>query len=179
MHDEGGIVAFADAHADPGRRRLRHRALGRYPEAHGPRGRLPWARPIPLPFLFIYGRRDATISVMGANIYPEDIEVLLYRDAELVPRLHSFLLGVVDDAGGMPRPAVALELTDLTGVDDAWREVYAQRLRDGLTRLNIDYRIVDRRVPGGHAAHRVDLCPGEGPFAADATRIKQRRVVRP
>ena len=49
------------------------------PRSAGPRGPLPWARPIPLPFLWIHGRRDATISVMGANIYPEDIESVAVR----------------------------------------------------------------------------------------------------
>jgi len=177
VHDEGGTVSFAAASqilADAG---FDMRRLGRYPEAHGPRGPLPWARPIPLPFLFIYGRRDATISVMGANIYPEDIEVLLYGDADLVPRLHSFLLAVVDDASGLPRPAVALELTDLAGVDDAWREAYARRLRDGLTRVNIDYRSSIAEFPAAMLPIVSTHLTGEGPFAADATRIKQRRVI--
>ena len=77
---------------------------------------------------------------MGANIYPEDIETLVYRDATLVPRLHSFLLSVMDDESGVPRPMVALELADLAGIDDSWRTRMADQLRDGLTGLNIDYR---------------------------------------
>jgi phenylacetate-CoA ligase len=178
VHDEGGLVSFAAARrvlADAG---FDIRRLGRYPEASGPRGRLRWSKPIPLPFLFIYGRRDATVSVMGANIYPEDIEVLLYGDPELVPRLHSFLLDVVDDASGMPRPAIALELTDLAGVDDAWRAAYAARLRDGLTALNNDYRTSVAEFPAAMLPTVSTHLPGEGPFAADATRIKQRRVIR-
>ena len=79
VHDAGGIVDFATV-----RRVLREYGfdldrLDEAPEVHGPRGPLPWARPIPLPFLWIHGRRDATISVMGSNIYPEDIETVLYR----------------------------------------------------------------------------------------------------
>ena len=38
-----------------------------------------WGRP----FFFLYGRRDGTISYMGANIYPIDVEYGLYRDEEL------------------------------------------------------------------------------------------------
>ena len=115
---------------------------------------------------------------MGANIYPEDIEVLLYGDPDLVPRLHSFLLEVVDDAGGMPRPAIALELTDLTGVDEAWRTAYARRLCDGLTHLNNDYRASIAEFPAAMLPVVSTYFAGEGPFAADATRIKQRRVVK-
>ena len=46
-----------------------------------------------LPLLFLYGRQDSTISYMGANIYPQDVEYGLYAGnplahllAELLPR---------------------------------------------------------------------------------------------
>ncbi len=139
---------------------------------------LPWVRPIPLPFLWILGRRDATISVMGANIYPEDIESVLYKDADLVPRLHSFLLSVVDDETGTPRPAVALELSDTAGVDDPWRARMSDRLRDGLRALNTDYRSSIAEFPAAMQPIVRTCGLGEGPFAADASRIKQRRIVR-
>jgi phenylacetate-CoA ligase len=176
VHDEGGIVGFRGM-----RDRLKDfgfdiEALGAAAEVAGPRGALPWSRPIPLPFLWVHGRRDATISVMGANIYPEDIEALVYRDAALVPRLHSFILSVVDDERGVPRPMVALELTDLVGVDEAWREQMADQLRDGLTGLNIDYRSSVAEFPDAMRPIVSTYGPGDGPFAADATRIKQRRI---
>ena len=49
-------------------------------------------RPLSLPFLWIYGRKDSTVSVMGANIYPEDLEQALYDEAELAGITHSFCL---------------------------------------------------------------------------------------
>ena len=146
------------------------------PEVAGPRGPLAWARPIPQPFLLIQGRRDATISVMGSNIYPEDVEAILYRDALVEPRLHSFQVSVEEDAGGTPRPAVALELTDLEGVDGAWLTATAERLRDGLRDLNIDYRASLKEFPGAMLPIVTAFPPGGGPFAGDANRIKQRRV---
>ena len=148
VHDAGGIVDFARVRRVLAGSATTSIGSARRPRSHGPRGPLPWARPIPLPFLWIHGRRDATISVMGSNIYPEDIETVLYGDPEVAPRLHSFLLSVVDDATGTPRPAVALELTDLDGVDDAWRRRTAERLRDGLAALNIDYRASVGEFPG-------------------------------
>jgi phenylacetate-CoA ligase len=178
VHDEGGIVGFGrvrDVLRDFG---LSIDRLGAAPEAAGPRGLLPWSSPIPLPFLWINGRRDATISVMGANIYPEDIETLVYRDSALVPRLHSFLLSVVDDTSGTPRPMVSLELSDLIGVDDAWRDRMADQLRDGLIGLNIDYRSSIGEFPQAMRPIVETYGLGAGPFAADATRIKQRRIAR-
>ena len=145
-------------------------------EVRGPRGPLPWTRPIPLPFLWIHGRRDATISVMGANIYPEDFEAVLYGDPQTGPRMHSFMISVVDDEHGTPRPAVAMELTDLHGIDEAWRTGAGERLRDGLRALNIDYRTSLDEFPGAMLPIVSTHGLGTGPFAGDATRIKQRRI---
>jgi phenylacetate-CoA ligase len=176
VHDAGGIVEFAKV-----ARILRTfgfdlERLNESPEVRGPRGPLPWARPIPLPFLWIHGRRDATISVMGSNIYPEDIESVLYRDQLVAPRLHSFMLSIVDDETGTPRPAVAIELADLSGVDDAWRMAAAERLRDGLGELNIDYRSSLGEFPGAMLPIVTTYAIADGPFAGDAARIKQRRI---
>jgi len=176
VHDQGGIVGFGKTKKILASFGYDIDTLGHSPETAGPRGQLPWVKPIPLPFLWINGRRDATISVMGSNIYPEDIESVVYRDAELVPRLHSFLLSVVDDATGTPRPHVALELVEMDGVDDAWRERRADRLRDGLFELNIDYRSSVGEFPEAMRPIVATFALGEGPFAANASRIKERRI---
>ena len=178
VHDEGGLVDFHTAAATLQRFGFDIAQLGSLPETAGPHGALPWVRPVPLPFLWVHGRRDATISVMGSNIYPEDIETIVYRDAELVPVLHSFLLSVTDDETGMPRPMVALELTDLAGVDDPWRAAMSDRFRDGLRDLNIDYRSSIGEFPAAMQPIVETYSLGDGPFAADASRIKQRRIVR-
>ena len=179
VHDEGGLLGFATARERLAAFGFDIERLGERDETAGPRGPLPWSRPIPLPFLWVNGRRDATISVMGANIYPEDIETVVYRDLTLVPRLHSFLLSTVDDERGVPRPMVALELADMAGVDDRWRATMADQLRDGLTGLNIDYRSSIAEFPDAMQPIVATYGLGEGPFAADATRIKQTRIIRP
>ncbi len=73
---------------------------------------------------------------------------------------------------GMPK----LELGDLEGVDDAWRAAAAQRLRDGLVALNIDYRSSVGEFPGAMLPIVSTHGLGGGPFAGDAGRIKQRRI---
>jgi phenylacetate-CoA ligase len=179
VHDEGGVIGFARVRQVLAGFGFDIERLADAEEAVGPRGPLPWSRPIPLPFLWVNGRRDATISVMGANIYPEDIETLVYRDADLIPRLHSFLLSTVDDERGVPRPMIALELADLGAVNDAWRARMADQLRDGLIGLNIDYRSSMAEFPDAMQPIVTTYGLGEGPFAADASRIKQRRIVPP
>jgi phenylacetate-CoA ligase len=177
VHDEGGMLSYArarDVLSDFG---FDIRTIGQAPETAGPRGQLPWAEPIPLPFLYVNGRRDATISVMGSNIYPEDIETIAYRDPAIAPRLVSFLLTVRDDESGTPRPVIDLELDDLEGIDEAWRAAAADRLCDGLTGLNIDYRSSVVEFPAAMRPIVETFGPGEGPFAGDRSRIKQRRIL--
>ena len=95
--------------------------LNELEEVAGPRGPLPWSTPIPLPFLWIHGRSDATISVMGANIYPEDIETIIYRRS--AARAASELVPVVA-ANRRGRHAAARRSRSsssrASGVDDAW-----------------------------------------------------------
>ena len=176
VHDQGGIVEFATVKKVAGvASASTSTRSARRPRSAGPAGRSrgqadPAAVPVdPRP-------ADATISVMGSNIYPEDIETVVYRDPELVPPLHSFLLSVADDASGTPRPHVALELVDLDGVDDAWRARPSTTLRDGLVGLNIDYRSSIVEFPAAMQPIVETYAIGGGPFAADAGRIKQRRI---
>ena len=77
----------------------------------------------------------------------------VYGDPLIAPRLHSFQLSVVDDADGTPRPAVALELTDIDGVDDDWRAATAGGSAMGW-RDQPRLSAVGRRVPRGDAPDR-------------------------
>jgi phenylacetate-CoA ligase len=178
VHDEGGVMEFGRASQVLARFGYELERLGQVAEVYGPRGRLPWSHPIPLPFLWIHGRSDATISVMGANIYPEDIETIIYRDPDLARKVHSFLLSVQTDDAGTPRPGIAIELVEGTVVDDAWIAEQVTRFRDGLHALNIDYRTSTAEF-GEAMMPIVHVWPrGTGVFAVDADRIKQRRIVR-
>lgn len=179
VHDSGGLIDFAAARQMLSNAGFDIARLGSLPEVAGPRGPLPWSPPIPLPFVYIYGRRDATISVMGANIYPEDIETLVYGAPALARRLESFLLTTVTDPTGTPRPAIALELGEGEAVDEVWQAAIAVQFRDGLRDLNADYREALLEFPAAMEPV-VSVHPlGGGPFAADAGRIKPRRLLPP
>jgi phenylacetate-CoA ligase len=177
VHDSGGLLEFAEARRVLTAAGIDIRRLGSLADVAGPRGPLPWSDPIPLPFVYVYGRRDATISVMGANIYPEDIETLVYGDPDLARRLQSFCLMTVTDESGTPRPGIALELGEARAADEAWRAGIVVQLRDGLRDLNADYREALLEFPAAMQPVVTFHPRGEGPFAGDAGRIKPRRLV--
>jgi phenylacetate-CoA ligase len=166
VHDEGGVARFdelADRLSSAG---VDVAALRRKCEA----GRLR------LPFLWVYGRRDYTVSVMGANIYPEDLEQCLYAEPELARVTRSFCLGLAEGTDGSVRPRFVFEVTD--PISEPLRTAFADRIVRGLIALNADFREAWREYPETLVPvielHR----QGEGPFAADAGRIKQARLLK-
>ena len=179
VHDAGGLLPFGTVRRALASAGLDIRHLEACPEAMGPRGELPWSEPLPLPFVYVFGRRDATVSVMGANIYPEDLESIIYGDPELAGDLQSFMLMLAQDDAGTPRPGIALEL--LPGVDlDPARVVHVTSLiREGLRRLNLDYREAYREYPNAMEPVVMPHPLGSGPFAGDVGRIKPRRIAPP
>ena len=179
VHDEGGVARYHHVGRLLGEHGYDLGRLGRHAAVHGPRGPLPWTDPVPLPFLWIFGRRDATISVMGANIYPEDVEATIYGEPTMASAVRSFQLAVVQDEAQTPRPAVLLELNDGVTVDDAWRHERAELIRDGIASLSRDYRTSLDEYPEAMLPIIETYAPDTGPFAADIGRIKQRRIASP
>ena len=68
-------------------------------------GGMPLPQSWAAPFFFLFGRRDGTISYMGANIYPIDVEYGLYRDDSLAAAIESFCIELEEspDARGEAR----------------------------------------------------------------------------
>jgi phenylacetate-CoA ligase len=165
IRDEGGMITFDDMKE----RLLLHNVdlLELEKKCNYPR----WY----LPFLFIYGRKDSTVSVMGANIYPEDVETIVYSDALLAKEVNSFSLSLIEDAGGNPRACFEFEL-----LDNARKDEIEGRLREllgpELTKLSADYKKAQDEYP--QAVEPVIKLYGmhEGPFKDDQGRIKKRYI---
>jgi phenylacetate-CoA ligase len=128
-----------------------------------------------LPFLWIYGRRDYTISVMGANIYPEDIEQCLYDDTELAEITNSFCLSLAEGPNGAVRPRFLFEVSQEPDAELARR--FSESIVPRLVALNADFREAWHEYPDtlipDIQLHRL----GEGPFAGDHGKIKQARFL--
>ena len=128
-----------------------------------------------LPFLWIFGRRDYTISVMGANIYPEDIEQCLYQDTALAELTNSFCLSLVEKANGDVRPRFLFEVSKEPNAELARR--FSESIVPRLVELNADFREAWREYPETLVPEIQLYRLGEGPFAADAGKIKQARLL--
>ncbi|SBT43128.1 phenylacetate--CoA ligase family protein [Micromonospora auratinigra] len=120
-----------------------------------------------LPVLLLFGRRDSTVSYLGANLYPQDVEYGLYTGNPYAAQIARFCLTLVEDAALETRPVIHLELRrPLSGPDraalvaacrDGVRRHLAAVSRDFAQSLTEDPTAGDLRVE----AHE----PGTGPFA--------------
>src|SRR5262249_47896408 len=130
-----------------------------------------------LPFLYLFGRSDSTISYMGANIYPEDIEQALFSDPADARRLGAFCLELVDVSEAEQRPCVHVAVLDGLAEDRAVADRLRRRVVERLLAANLDFRASVGEDP---AAAEIQLRlhrPGGGPFAANQGRIKRRYIV--
>jgi phenylacetate-CoA ligase len=167
VHDEGGVATFDEL-------RARLLAAGRDLAELVPAGR---RRPLRLPLLWVYGRADSTVSVMGANVYPEDLEQALYEEPDLAAAANSFCLGLHEEPDGTPRPRFAFEVAAWAATPEL-RHEFERRIVARVAAMNADFGQALHEHPAS-ARPVVELYPlGQGPFAADAGRIKQTRLVR-
>jgi len=166
IHDEGGIATFREMDE-----RLQAAGTSVQSVLGGGHG-----KPIRLPFVWVYGRKDSTVSVMGANIYPEDVEQALYDEPELAARTHSFCLSLSEDDQAAVRPCFSFEIQG--AISDRLRTEFEQRIPERIRALNADFRTAMEEHPDS-ARPVVELYSlGEGPFAADAAKIKQTRIIK-
>lgn len=165
IHDEGGVATYSELRARAAGAGL---AIETLPQPPG-------VDRFHLPFFWIYGRKDSTVSVMGANIYPEDIEQCLYDEPELARITHSFCLSLDETAEANVRPALSFEVQgELTA---ALQQSFAEKITARLYALNTDYRQAVQEQAGSATPAVRLYALGTGPFTRDGDRIKQVRLI--
>jgi phenylacetate-CoA ligase len=165
VHDEGGVLRD-----DELRRRLS--GFGLAPESLAPAG---FGRLVRMPYLFVFGRADSTVSVMGANIYPADVEGGIYADPSLAAAVRSFRLSLLEEKPGETRPMISIELERGEPTEMLERGL-AAAIEAHLLATNTDYREAVGEYPELMVPVVRLYGPGTGPFQGSGDRIKHRYV---
>jgi phenylacetate-CoA ligase len=110
----------------------------------------------PLPFVYVFGRSNFTVSYFGANIYPENISVGLEQ-----PRIKDwvtgkFVLQVVEDEDRNAHLSVTVEMAPGMEASDERREAIGDSILAQLLRLNSEFA---NYVPADYRQPRVTLKP--------------------
>lgn len=109
-----------------------------------------------LPFVFVFGRSDFTVSYFGANIYPENVTVGLEQPAVSGLVTGKFVLEAVEDADSDRHLSVVVELAPGEAADEGRREAVADAILAELLRLNSEFAAY---VPPAAQRPRVELRP--------------------
>lgn len=122
-----------------------------------------------LPFFTVFGRSDGTVSIVGANVFPENVQSVLseHSDSDIV----TFRLSVRSSADFSQRLHIDMEHhrtdlleSELAGLSDR----YHSMLVSGLRRINQDFRDAHQDNPQC-ADPVVTIHPrGTGPFSGAA-----------
>jgi len=136
-----------------------------------------------LPFVLLFGRKDSTISYIGANLYPIDIENGLYRDNPHASAIESFKLALLEVGEHEQRPLVHLQLREgaAGALDAEARASLAERAREGvvahLASVSRDFaQSLDEDPTTGDL--RIEVHDyGTGPFAGGSSKIKNVYLV--
>jgi phenylacetate-CoA ligase len=123
-------------------------------QAHGQRG----ARE--LPFVYVFGRSDFTVSYFGANIYPENVGVGLEQPEVSGSVTGKFVLEVKEDADQNRLLAVTVELAPGVDEREELRQAIAASILSHLLRLNSEFA---NYVPAESRQVHVSLRPTGDP----------------
>jgi phenylacetate-CoA ligase len=135
-----------------------------------------------IPLLFLFGRKDSTISYMGANIYPQDIEYGLYKNAEHAGLIESFCLSLEEQSNLECRPVIYVELRKDAKLDGHRKDEMVDSIRKGmvehLAQVSRDFAQSLKEDQTTAEIH-IRLCEfGTGIFKDKGNRIKNVYLIK-
>ena len=107
-------------------------------------------QPRNLPFVYVFGRADFTVSYYGANIYPENVTVGLEQPEITLWVTGKFVLEIQESEDGDKHLHIAVELLPGIEPDLAIVPLIAASIRAQLLRLNSEfanYTPAERQLP--------------------------------
>lgn len=107
-------------------------------------------QPRQLPFVYVFGRADFTVSYYGANIFPENIAVGLEQPELMSWLTGKFVLQALENSAGNKELQVAVELLPEVQAPAQLPDMIAASVKNQLLRLNSEfanYTPADRQQP--------------------------------
>jgi phenylacetate-CoA ligase len=163
--DRGGLVPYDD---------MIHFLAERGYDPHGELAGQGWRGMRKLPFAYVFGRADFTVSYFGANIFPENVTVGLEQPAVAPSVTGKFVLQAVEGLAEQPHLAIAVELAAGVAPTAALEEAIAQSIVDALLRLNSEFA---HYVPAERRRPKMTLAPAGDP-ACFPVGVKHRYIRR-
>jgi phenylacetate-CoA ligase len=134
--------------------------------------------PIKMPLVLMYGRKDGTISYMGANIYPQDVEQGIYT-SEYADKIANFKISLNEQKDLSLEPTINIELKE--GIElitaEKYREDIATKVREYMMQVNRDFEESVKEDANTGNIQIEFFLPNQGPFAnRDSKMIKNKYI---
>jgi phenylacetate-CoA ligase len=128
-----------------------------------------------LPFVYVFGRADFTVSYYGANIYPENVTVGLEQPDITDWVSGKFVLEALETPDGDKHLSVTVELLPAVAPDEGKARAIAESVKTQLLRLNSEFA---NYIPAEKQRPQVSLRPFEDPeyFPAGIKHRYTRRL---
>ncbi|HYW88977.1 MAG TPA: phenylacetate--CoA ligase family protein [Chloroflexota bacterium] len=110
----------------------------------------------PLPFVYVFGRADFTISYFGANVFPENVTVGLEQSPTDQWVTGKFVMQAREDDDRNPYLSIVVELGPGAAPSDDKAEAIADSVLRQLLRLNSEFA---HYVPRERQRPRIQLAP--------------------
>jgi phenylacetate-CoA ligase len=92
-----------------------------------------------LPFVYVFGRANFTVSFFGANVFPETVSLALEKPGLRGWTTGKFVMEVKEGLAERPRFTVAIELADKEGADPTRIDLAEREILDTLLTHNSEY----------------------------------------
>ncbi|MDY6898393.1 MAG: phenylacetate--CoA ligase family protein [Cyanobacteriota bacterium] len=126
-----------------------------------------------LPFVFVFGRSNFTISYFGANIYPENIKVGLEQPVISDWVTGKFVMQIQEDADKNNFLSVVVELAPKVEASEEKKQAVANSILTQLKRLNSEFA---NYVPAEYQTPQVRLLPmGEPDYFPQGVKHRYTR----
>ncbi|MFH1439321.1 MAG: hypothetical protein ABIG89_02065 [Candidatus Woesearchaeota archaeon] len=93
-----------------------------------------------LPFLYVVGRSDGTVSFDGANVYPHQIEMCIHSNKKLLDSTKTFRIGAEFDKNKNVNFNIRIELKKGLKASENLRILYHNIILEKLMQINSDFR---------------------------------------
>ncbi|MBI3033452.1 GH3 auxin-responsive promoter family protein [Candidatus Woesearchaeota archaeon] len=93
-----------------------------------------------LPFLYVVGRSDGTISLDGGNVYPQQIEMAINKNKSLQDKTESFKIAAVFDHKKKVHFNIKIRLKDNIKPSKQLEKEYFITILNNLLEINGDYK---------------------------------------
>ena len=126
-----------------------------------------------LPFVFVFGRSNFTISYFGANIYPENIKVCLEQPVNSDWVTGKFVMQIQEDRDKNNFLSVVVELAPKVEASEEKKQTVANSILAQLQRLNSEFA---NYVPPEYQMPQVELLPmGEPEYFPQGVKHRYTR----